>query len=73
MGRKNWLFANTTAGANINAMLYSVIETAKENNLNPYKYLIWIFENAPKLSDKDDNWTKKLLPKAAPDECKVSE
>lgn len=50
MGRKNWLFANTLAGANLSAILYSMIETAKENNLNPYKYLMRIFENAPKLA-----------------------
>ena len=73
MGRKNWLFANTPAGANVSAMLYSVIETAKENNLNPYKYLMWIFENAPKFPEKDENWAEKLLPIAAPDECKVPE
>lgn len=73
MGRKNWLFANTPAGANSSAMLYSIIETAKENNLNPHKYLLWIFENAPKLAEKDDNWAEKFLPIAAPAECKVPE
>ena len=36
MGRKNWLFANTPAGAQSSAVIYSLIETAKENELDPY-------------------------------------
>jgi transposase len=39
IGRKNWLFANTPRGAKASAIIYSVIETAKENQLNPFKYL----------------------------------
>ena len=35
MGRKNWLFSNTPAGAQSSAVIYSLIETAKENDLNP--------------------------------------
>ena len=37
MGRKNWLFANTPAGAQSSAAIYSLIETAKENKLDPYR------------------------------------
>ena len=40
MGRKNWLFANTPAGAQSSAVIYSLIETAKENQLDPYRYLL---------------------------------
>ena len=47
IGRKNWLFANTPRGAKASAILYSIIETAKENGLNPYEYLTYIFTNAP--------------------------
>lgn len=47
IGRKNWLFANTPRGAKASAILYSIIETAKENKLNPYEYLTYIFKNAP--------------------------
>ena len=36
MGRKNWLFSNTPAGAQSSAVIYSLIETAKENDLDPY-------------------------------------
>ena len=50
MGRKNWLFANTPAGAQSSAVIYSLIETAKENDLDPYCYLVWILQNAPSRS-----------------------
>lgn len=45
IGRKNWLFANTMQGADSSARIYSMIETAKMNNLNVYGYLVWLFEN----------------------------
>jgi len=47
IGRKNWMFANTPRGAKASAILFSIIETAKENGLNPYEYLTYIFKNAP--------------------------
>jgi len=39
VGRKNWLFADTAKGATSSATVYSLIETAKANNLNVYAYL----------------------------------
>ena len=72
MGRKNWLFANTPGGAQASAVIYSLIETAKENNLDPYRYLLWILQTAPKLSPNDENWAMSLVPAHAPDECKVN-
>ncbi len=45
--RKNFLFANTPRGAKASAIMFSVIETAKENGLNPFAYLTYIFKNAP--------------------------
>ena len=47
MGRKNWLFANTEGGAQSSAMIYSLIETAKENGLAPYRYFIHVLTEAP--------------------------
>lgn len=47
IGRKNWLFANTPRGAKASAIIYSIIESAKENNLNPYAYLTHLFEQLP--------------------------
>ena len=55
MGRKNWLFANTPAGAQSSAVIYSLIETAKENQLDPYRYLLWVLRNAPILSQTDED------------------
>ena len=49
IGRKNWIFCNTPSGARASAVYYSVIETAKENGLNPFEYLTWILNNAPNL------------------------
>ena len=69
MGRKNWLFANTAGGARASSLIYSLIETAKENGLDPYRYLLWILRNAPQLSETDEAWAEKLLPARAPKEC----
>ena len=52
MGRKNWLFANTEGGAQSSAMIYSLIETAKENGLAPYRYFIHVLTEAPRLAAK---------------------
>lgn len=50
IGRKNFLFANTPRGAQASAVMYSLIETAKENGLNPYEYLVWVLKAAPELN-----------------------
>ena len=71
MGRKNWLFANTPAGAQSSAVIYSLIETAKENALDPYHYLLWILRSAPALSRTDADWAEKLVPAMAPQECYI--
>lgn len=47
VGRKNWLFSNSQAGAKASANLYSLIETAKANGLNPYDYLKVVFKELP--------------------------
>jgi len=60
IGRKNWLFSNTPKGADASAMLYSIIETAKENSLNPFEYLTALFRKAPNLHSLDD--VDSLLP-----------
>lgn len=44
IGRKNWLFSNTPKVAKASAIIYSTLKTAKENNLNPYHYLTYLFE-----------------------------
>ena len=69
MGRKNFLFCNTPSGAQSSAVLYSLIETAKENGLDPYRYLTWVLEQAPTLAVTDDTWAGKLVPAEASAEC----
>lgn len=60
LGRKNWLFSDTPQGAEASAILYSLVETAKANNLEPYRYLRYLFTHLPQASSKND--LKKLLP-----------
>ena len=47
IGRKNWIFSGTPDGAKASADMYSLIETAKANKLEPYKYLRFLFEKIP--------------------------
>jgi hypothetical protein len=70
MGRKAWLFSNTPNGAYASSILYSIIETAKENGLHPYLYIKYLLEVLPNAKAKDVNdflpWSQKL-----PIECRV--
>jgi len=65
IGRKNWLFCDSVAGAIANARLYSLIETAKANQLNPTEYLKTLFEQLP-YAENDDQ-LKQLLPQNCKD------
>lgn len=47
IGRKNWLFSGSPKGASASAAVYSIIESAKANGLNPFKYLQFIFSQLP--------------------------
>ena len=60
VGRRNWLFQNTPLGAYASATMYSLIETAKANNLEPYRYLELLFREIPGAETKED--LGKLLP-----------
>jgi transposase len=62
IGRNNWLFANTPRGAKTSAVIYSIVETAKENGLNPYAYLKHLFERLPMLDKDDSSAIDELLP-----------
>jgi hypothetical protein len=54
IGRKGWMFADTVDGANASANLYSLVETAKANGIDPYRYLTWLFERLPLAKTVDD-------------------
>lgn len=66
LGRKNWLFAGSPQGAFASAALYSLIESAKANGLEPYWYLNHIFERLPYAATEEDHL--RLLPQSARDE-----
>lgn len=54
VGRKNWLFSGTPAGANASAAIYSMIETAKACGHEPYWYLRYLFERLPLATAEAD-------------------
>jgi len=60
VGRKNWLFVGHPRGAGASATIYSLIETAKANDLEPYRYLRYLFERLPMAEVEADY--KVLLP-----------
>jgi hypothetical protein len=70
IGRKNWMFNNTTGGAKASSIIYSLVETAKENCLRPWNYLVFLLENIPNATTgKLDDflpWSDKI-----PDSCRI--
>jgi len=69
-GRKVWLFSNTPNGAESSSIYYSLVETAKENGLNPREYLKFLLEKLPTAKTSD---LANLLPwsETIPDYCHV--
>ena len=60
--RKNFLFANTPKGATGSAIMFSLIQTAIENGLDPYRYLTWLMKTANTADLADPKAVQKLLP-----------
>jgi transposase len=60
IGRKNWLFCDTVAGAQASANVYSLIETAKANGFEPHAYLTRLFTELPNAKNVTD--IEALLP-----------
>jgi transposase len=74
IGRKNWLFSNTSHGAKASAVIYSIVESAKANNLNPFLYLTFLFEKLPLLTDlTNEQELDNLMPwsKTLPIACRI--
>lgn len=65
VGRKNWLFASTVSGAEASAFWYSVVETAKANGLDPWKYLRFLLGRLPGCADEAS--VIRLLPWRLPE------
>jgi len=60
IGRKGWLFANSVAGANAAATIFSIIETCKHHQIEPYDYLRYVLNALPQCQTIEDY--EKLLP-----------
>ena len=69
--RKNFLFANTLGGARSSAVIFSLIQTAAENGLDPYRYLTWLLSSAPEMDLARPEAVQFLLPWNAPAVCKA--
>lgn len=67
--RKNFLFANTPKGATSGAVTFSLIQTAIANGLDPYRYLRYIFAEAPKMAAVGEDWISAMLPENVPASC----
>lgn len=78
IGKKNWMFHDSIMGAQASAIIYSISETAKLNNLRPYYYFKHLLTELPKLCDEKGNIDSAkldyLLPwaKELPAECRKS-
>ena len=63
IGKKNWQMIDTINGAHSSAIIYSIAETAKANNLKPYDYFVYLLEEIPKhMEQKDRPFLEDLLP-----------
>lgn len=58
VGRKNWLFSDTPAGASTNALYLTIVEMAKAYGLNLYEYLKYLLEHRPNGDTTDDELVK---------------
>lgn len=62
IGRKNWLFSDTPRGASASAAIYSVVETARANGLEPRAYVEWLLEEMPAAGELTDGVLDGFLP-----------
>lgn len=76
VGRKNWMMINTIAGARASAVIYSLVETARANNLHIYNYFEYLLTELPKLkefasAEEETKAMDRLLPwsEELPDIC----
>ena len=68
VGRKNWLFCDTVKGAESSAIIYSLVETAKANELDPYQYLLTLLDEIRFIGKNPENavldmflpWSKRM-------------
>ena len=70
MGRKAWLFSNTPAGADASSVMFSIMETARENGLKPYEYIKYLLEKLPSAKTSE---LERFLPwsESLPGYCRM--
>lgn len=75
VGRKNWLFSDTQAGAHASAGIYSIVTTARANGLKAYDYLEWVLSEMPKADAAGELDAARFLPWSpdVPERCRESE
>ena len=66
IGKKNWVMIDTPAGAESSAVIYSIVETAKANNLNIYEYMKYLLEELP---ERLMPWSAELPDKVRKPKC----
>ncbi len=63
IGRKNWLFRQTAKGASASVDMYSLVETAKANDMDVFDYLSWLFRQITAVHHySTDEFLEKLMP-----------
>lgn len=60
VGRKNWLFSDTPAGAHSSAIIYSLMQTAMANGKEPYAWMRYVMEQLPTCESAEQ--IEQLLP-----------
>ena len=73
IGKNNWKLIDTIHGAQASAIMYSLVETAKANNLKIYEYLMYLLEEIPQhMDDTSLDFVEDLLPwsKKIPETCR---
>lgn len=75
VGRKNWLFSDTQAGARASAGIYSIVTTARANGLKAYDYLKWVLSEMPKAEAAGELDATRFLPWSpdVPERCREPE
>lgn len=66
LGRKNWLFCDTTKGAEASAIMYSLVESAKANGVEPFAYLQHVLPQLPYLGKTHSHQELESLMPSAP-------
>ena len=74
IGRKAWLFSTSPKGAKASAIIYSIVETAKENQLDLLRYLTYVLKQLPLIDVTDEAALDALMPWSdkIPIKCHVS-